>query len=114
MLVLQHATVFLPPTKIIASADYSNIGGSDMVIVTVGARQSRLNLLQRNLALFLKVVRTVAMDLAIAMTTVVRMVDLAMVMMTVVPSTMMMIAGGIWARWDLGNVFWHLVLYGGL
>ncbi|KAJ4712771.1 L-lactate dehydrogenase [Melia azedarach] len=56
MLDLQHAAAFLPRTKILASVDYSVTAGSDLCIVTAGARQipeeSRLNLLQRNLALF--------------------------------------------------------------
>ncbi|XP_054810365.1 L-lactate dehydrogenase B-like [Prosopis cineraria] len=56
MLDLQHAAAFLPRTKIHASTDYSITVGSDLCIVTAGARQSegesRLNLLQRNLAMF--------------------------------------------------------------
>ncbi|KAL3018966.1 hypothetical protein AAZX31_05G056200 [Glycine max] len=56
MLDLQHAAAFLPRTKIHASADSSVTAGSDLCIVTAGARQisgeSRLNLLQRNLSLF--------------------------------------------------------------
>ncbi|KAD5508389.1 hypothetical protein E3N88_16092 [Mikania micrantha] len=64
MLDLQHAAAFLPRTKISASADYSNTRGSDLVIVTAGARQitgeSRLNLLQRNLSLFSKVIPPLA------------------------------------------------------
>lgn len=64
MLDLQHAAAFLPRTKITASVDYSNTVGSDLVIVTAGARQisgeSRLNLLQRNLSLFKKVIPPLA------------------------------------------------------
>lgn len=56
MLDLQHAAAFLPRTKIIASTEYSITAGSDLCIVTAGARQipgeSRLNLLQRNVNLF--------------------------------------------------------------
>lgn len=56
MLDLQHAAAFLPRTKILASADYSITEGSDLCIITAGARQipgeSRLNLLQRNVTLF--------------------------------------------------------------
>ncbi|XP_059443751.1 L-lactate dehydrogenase B-like [Corylus avellana] len=56
MLDLQHAAAFLPRTKIHASVDYAVTVGSDLCIVTAGARQipdeSRLNLLQRNVALF--------------------------------------------------------------
>ncbi|KAI3687607.1 hypothetical protein L1987_81307 [Smallanthus sonchifolius] len=64
MLDLQHAAAFLPRTKISASVDYSSTVGSDLVIVTAGARQipgeSRLNLLQRNLTLFSKVILPLA------------------------------------------------------
>ncbi|KAG6579418.1 hypothetical protein SDJN02_22006, partial [Cucurbita argyrosperma subsp. argyrosperma] len=60
MLDLQHAAAFLPRTKISASTDYSVTAESDLCIVTAGARQiageSRLNLLQRNVALFQKIV----------------------------------------------------------
>ncbi|KAK7307791.1 hypothetical protein VNO77_41165 [Canavalia gladiata] len=60
MLDLQHAAAFLPRTKIHASTDYSVTAGSDLCIVTAGARQmsgeSRLNLLQRNVALFQKII----------------------------------------------------------
>ncbi|XP_009602609.1 LOW QUALITY PROTEIN: L-lactate dehydrogenase B [Nicotiana tabacum] len=60
MLDLQHAAAFLPRTKIQASMDYSVTSGSDLCIVTAGARQnpgeSRLNLLQRNVALFKSIV----------------------------------------------------------
>ncbi|CAK9173198.1 unnamed protein product [Ilex paraguariensis] len=56
MLDLQHAAAFLPRTKIKASVDYAVTVGSDICIVTAGARQipgeSRLNLMQRNLSLF--------------------------------------------------------------
>ncbi|CAL5359864.1 unnamed protein product [Camellia sinensis] len=64
MLDLQHAAAFLPRTKILASVDYSVTAGSDLCIVTAGARQnpgeSRLNLLQRNVALFSKIVPPLA------------------------------------------------------
>ncbi|CAK8562750.1 unnamed protein product [Lathyrus sativus] len=56
MLDLQHAAAFLPRVKINSSVEYSVTAGSDLCIVTAGARQitgeSRLNLLQRNLDLF--------------------------------------------------------------
>ncbi|PHU08459.1 L-lactate dehydrogenase [Capsicum chinense] len=56
MLDLQHAAAFLPRTKIVASVNYSVTSGSDLCIVTAGARQnpgeSRLNLLQRNFAMY--------------------------------------------------------------
>ncbi|XP_022022136.1 L-lactate dehydrogenase B [Helianthus annuus] len=60
MLDLQHAAAFLPRTTISASVDHSCTVGSDLVIVTAGARQlpgeSRLNLLQRNVSLFSKII----------------------------------------------------------
>ncbi|XP_021738143.1 L-lactate dehydrogenase B-like [Chenopodium quinoa] len=60
MLDLQHAAAFLPRTKIVASTDYSVTTASDLCIVTAGARQisgeSRLNLLQRNVSLFKKII----------------------------------------------------------
>ncbi|XP_057524320.1 L-lactate dehydrogenase B-like [Amaranthus tricolor] len=60
MLDLQHAAAFLPRTKIVASTDYSVTVASDLCIVTAGARQisgeSRLNLLQRNVNLFKKII----------------------------------------------------------
>ncbi|KAF7828404.1 L-lactate dehydrogenase B [Senna tora] len=60
MLDLQHAAAFLPRTKIHASTDYSVTVGSDLCIVTAGARQiageSRLNLLQRNVSLFRSII----------------------------------------------------------
>lgn len=60
MLDLQHAAAFLPRTKILASVDYAVTVGSDLCIVTAGARQnpgeSRLNLLQRNVALFRSII----------------------------------------------------------
>ncbi|KAG9452364.1 hypothetical protein H6P81_005268 [Aristolochia fimbriata] len=64
MLDLQHAAAFLPRTRILASVDYQVTAGSDLCIVTAGARQipgeSRLNLLQRNVALFSKIVPDLA------------------------------------------------------
>ncbi|CAA2981318.1 L-lactate dehydrogenase B-like [Olea europaea subsp. europaea] len=60
MLDLQHAAAFLPRTKIQASLDYSITSGSDLCIITAGVRQNpgetRLNLLERNLALFRSIV----------------------------------------------------------
>lgn len=60
MLDLQHAAAFLPRTKIVASTDYAVTASSDLCIVTAGARQnpgeSRLNLLQRNVSLFKKII----------------------------------------------------------
>ncbi|KAF6145703.1 hypothetical protein GIB67_010664 [Kingdonia uniflora] len=64
MLDLQHAAAFLPRTKILASVDYAVTAGSDLCIVTAGARQiareSRLNLLQRNLELFRMIIPPLA------------------------------------------------------
>ncbi|KAF8380493.1 hypothetical protein HHK36_027980 [Tetracentron sinense] len=64
MLDLQHAAAFLPRTKILASVDYAVTAGSDLCIVTAGARQiadeSRLNLLQRNLTLFSAIIPPLA------------------------------------------------------
>ncbi|GLT78389.1 hypothetical protein SLA2020_499260 [Shorea laevis] len=64
MLDLQHAAAFLPRTKIHASVDYSVTVGSDLCIVTAGARQlpgeSRLNLLQRNVDMFTSIIPPLA------------------------------------------------------
>ncbi|KAF3448359.1 hypothetical protein FNV43_RR09072 [Rhamnella rubrinervis] len=64
MLDLQHAAAFLPRTKIIASVDYAVTAGSDLCIITAGARQiageSRLNLLHRNVALFRNIIPKLA------------------------------------------------------
>ncbi|GFZ01177.1 L-lactate dehydrogenase [Actinidia chinensis var. chinensis] len=64
MLDLQHAAAFLPRTRILAANDYAVTTGSDLCIVTAGARQnpgeSRLSLLQRNLALFRSIVPPLA------------------------------------------------------
>ena len=60
MLDLQHAAAFLPRVKIVASTDYGITAGSDICIVTAGARQregeSRLSLLDRNVALFRNII----------------------------------------------------------
>ncbi|XP_010941130.1 L-lactate dehydrogenase A [Elaeis guineensis] len=64
MLDLQHAAAFLPRTKICASPDYAVTAASDLCIITAGARQiageSRLDLVQRNLALFREIVPPLA------------------------------------------------------
>ncbi|KAG8374741.1 hypothetical protein BUALT_Bualt10G0027400 [Buddleja alternifolia] len=64
VLDLQHAAAFLPRTKLNASLDYADTAHSDLCIVTAGARQnpgeSRLNLLQRNVALFKHIVPPLA------------------------------------------------------
>ncbi|GJV64966.1 L-lactate dehydrogenase B-like protein [Tanacetum coccineum] len=57
---LKHATTFLSLITIFASVDYLSTTGSDLVILTVGARhlpgEYRFNLVQRNLALFSKII----------------------------------------------------------
>ncbi|CAN6271113.1 unnamed protein product [Urochloa humidicola] len=64
MLDLQHAAAFLPRTRLVSDTDLVVTRGSDLVIVTAGARQipgeTRLNLLQRNVSLFRKIVPAVA------------------------------------------------------
>ncbi|GKD01217.1 lactate dehydrogenase/glycoside hydrolase, family 4 protein [Tanacetum coccineum] len=59
-LTLKHAATFLSLTTIFASVDYLSTTGSDLVILTVGARhlpgEYRFNLVQRNLALFSKII----------------------------------------------------------
>ncbi|KAJ1692903.1 hypothetical protein LUZ63_009601 [Rhynchospora breviuscula] len=64
MLDLQHAAAFLPRVKIASSTDYEITAGSDLAIITAGARQNpgetRLDLLQRNLAIFKKIVPPLA------------------------------------------------------
>ncbi|KAG6427736.1 hypothetical protein SASPL_111983 [Salvia splendens] len=64
VLDLQHAAAFLPRVKINASLDYAATADSDLCIVTAGARQkpgeTRLNLLQRNVALFRHIVPPLA------------------------------------------------------
>lgn len=64
MLDLQHAAAFLPRTKILASVDYTVTAGSDVCIVTAGARrgsgESRLNLVQRNAKLFSRIIPQLA------------------------------------------------------
>lgn len=64
MLDLQHAAAFLPRTRILSSPDYTVSAGSDLCIVTAGARQnpgeSRLSLLHRNVALFSAIVPALA------------------------------------------------------
>jgi len=60
MLDLQHAAAFLPRAKIIANTDYKVSEGSDICIVSAGARQrdgeSRLALVQRNVAVFKSII----------------------------------------------------------
>jgi L-lactate dehydrogenase len=55
MLDLQHAAAFLPRVRIVAGTDYAVTAGSDVCVVTAGARQrdgeSRLALLGRNVSL---------------------------------------------------------------
>ncbi|BAF18466.1 L-lactate dehydrogenase B [Oryza sativa Japonica Group] len=64
MLDLQHAAAFLPRVNIVSGTEVSLTRSSDLVIVTAGARQipgeTRLNLLQRNVSLFRKIVPAAA------------------------------------------------------
>jgi L-lactate dehydrogenase len=64
MLDLQHAAAFLPRTRLVSDTDIAVTAGSDLAIVTAGARQipgeTRLNLLQRNVALFRRIVPALA------------------------------------------------------
>lgn len=61
---LQHAAAFLPRVRIVSGTDASVTRNSDLVVVTAGARQipgeTRLDLLQRNVALYRKIVPPVA------------------------------------------------------
>lgn len=60
MLDLQHAAAFLPRTNIVAATDYAITAGSDICVITAGARQregeSRLDLVERNFHLFKSIV----------------------------------------------------------
>lgn len=60
MLDLQHAAAFLPRAKILADTDYKVTAGSDICIVSAGARQregeSRLALVEKNVSLFKKII----------------------------------------------------------
>ncbi|OEL34016.1 L-lactate dehydrogenase [Dichanthelium oligosanthes] len=59
-----HAEAFLPRTRLVSDTDIAVTRGSDLAIVTAGARQipgeMRLNLLRRNVALFRKIVPALA------------------------------------------------------
>lgn len=56
----QHGAAFLPRTKISASTNYSVTAGSDLCVITAGARQregeSRLSLVGRNVNLLKSIV----------------------------------------------------------
>lgn len=60
MLDLQHAAAFLARAKIVADTDYKVTAGSDICIVTAGARQregeTRLSLVDRNVSLFKNII----------------------------------------------------------
>ncbi|KAG0608543.1 hypothetical protein M758_8G113500 [Ceratodon purpureus] len=60
MLDLQHAAAFLPRAKILADTDYKVTAGSDICVVSAGARQregeSRLALVEKNVSLFKKII----------------------------------------------------------
>uniref|UniRef100_A0A3Q3IN95 Lactate/malate dehydrogenase N-terminal domain-containing protein n=1 Tax=Monopterus albus TaxID=43700 RepID=A0A3Q3IN95_MONAL len=60
MLDLQHGSLFLKTSKIVADKDYAVTANSRVVVVTAGVRQqegeSRLNLVQRNVNVFKSIV----------------------------------------------------------
>jgi len=60
MMDLQHGQQFLKKCKIVASTDYAISSDSNIVVITAGARQkegeSRLNLVQRNVDIFKKMI----------------------------------------------------------
>ncbi|XP_072968412.1 L-lactate dehydrogenase A-like [Typha angustifolia] len=60
MLDLQHAAAFLPRVTISSGVDFAITAGSDLVIITAGARrvagETKLDLLQRNLVVFKKII----------------------------------------------------------
>jgi len=57
---LQHGSLFLKTSKIVADKDYEVTANSRLVVVTAGVRQqegeSRLNLVQRNVAVFRSII----------------------------------------------------------
>ncbi|XP_077450376.1 L-lactate dehydrogenase B-A chain [Stigmatopora argus] len=57
---LQHGSLFLKTSKIVADKDYAVTAGSRLVVLTAGVRQqegeSRLNLVQRNVNVFKSIV----------------------------------------------------------
>jgi L-lactate dehydrogenase len=60
MLDLQHGAAFLNRAKIVAGTDYKVTAGSDVCIITAGARQkegeSRLSLVGRNVSLLKSII----------------------------------------------------------
>ncbi|XP_060885954.1 L-lactate dehydrogenase B-A chain [Labrus mixtus] len=60
MMDLQHGSLFLKTSKIVADKDYSVTANSRLVVVTAGVRQqegeSRLNLVQRNVNVFKSII----------------------------------------------------------
>lgn len=60
MLDMQHGQAFMKPVTVTASTDYAVTAGSDVCVVTAGARQregeSRLNLVQRNVDIFKNII----------------------------------------------------------
>ncbi|XP_029681178.1 L-lactate dehydrogenase B-A chain [Takifugu rubripes] len=60
MMDLQHGSLFLKTSKIVAGKDYSVTADSRLVVVTAGVRQqegeSRLNLVQRNVNVFKSII----------------------------------------------------------
>ncbi|XP_006642587.1 L-lactate dehydrogenase B chain [Lepisosteus oculatus] len=61
---LQHGSLFLKTSKIVAAKDYSETANSKLCIITAGVRQkegeSRLNLVQRNVDVFKHIVPSLA------------------------------------------------------
>nr|XP_019955392.1 PREDICTED: L-lactate dehydrogenase B chain-like [Paralichthys olivaceus] len=60
MMDLQHGSLFLKTSKIVADKDYAVTANSRLVVVTAGVRQqegeSRLNLVQRNVNVFKSII----------------------------------------------------------
>ena len=56
---LQHAAAFLPRVRIVSGTDPAVTKNSDLVVIQIPG-ETRLNLLQRNVALYRKIVPPVA------------------------------------------------------
>lgn len=60
---MSHGVSFVQPVKIVGGSDYSEIKGSDMIIITAGANQkpgeTRIDLLKRNTAIFKNIMNDV-------------------------------------------------------
>lgn len=57
---MNHGMSFVSPVKVTAGADYSEIKGSDLVVITAGANQkqgeTRIDLLKRNTSIFKNII----------------------------------------------------------